>query len=99
MPFRALPVVFLGLALTWGKSAAAESHRIVVVSATDHRTSGPCIVRLIDVESAKPLAQIDVGGTAEIAISPSGDMLAVLSQYSIGGIAQPKPRLEIFRTT
>jgi hypothetical protein len=53
---------------------------------------------LLEIESGKVLAKIDVGATAEISLSPRGDLVAVLGGYSVGGVSQPRPRLELYRT-
>src|SRR6266576_3293789 len=89
----------MGSSLGWCQSSAAESHRIVVVGATDQQGREPCEVRVIEVESAKTLARIQVGEMAEAALSPRGDMLAILSHYSVAGFAPPRARLEIFRAS
>jgi hypothetical protein len=71
---------------------------VVVVSATDdRRSSDPCEIRVLDVDSGTTLAQVQVGDNAEVALSPHADMLAVLSQYRVTGIAQPRARLEVYR--
>jgi hypothetical protein len=84
---------------SWHALDATDSHRVVVVSATDNRrSSDPCEVRLIEVESARTLAKVEAGATAEAALSVSGDLLAVISQFSIAGIGERRKRLELYRT-
>ena len=70
-----------------------------MVSATDQQGREPCEVRVIEVESAKTLAKIQVGEMAEAALSPRGDMLGVLSHYSVAGFVPARARLEICRVS
>jgi hypothetical protein len=73
---------------------------VVVVSATDdRRSSDPCEIRLIEIETARVLAQVEVGDTADAVLSPRGDVLTVVSQHSVAGTAEPRKRLELYQTS
>jgi hypothetical protein len=79
---------------------ATESHRVLVVSATrDRAGGGPCGLRVVEVESGGVLASVEVGSTADAALTREGDLVAVKSHYIVSGVSERQRRLEIFRTS
>jgi len=90
----------VALLLTSTTSGADKSHRGLVLSVVDDRRSTePCEVRLVNFDSGEVLSTAHVGNTATGALSPDGELLAIVSRYPMAGVAQPRPRLELFSTT
>jgi hypothetical protein len=79
--------------------SSAETHRAMVVSAThDQNSAAPCELRVVEIESGRIIARVQVGSIADAALTQEGDLVAVKSGYRVDGDSERHRRLEIFRT-
>jgi hypothetical protein len=82
-----------------GATAAAESHRVIVLDLLSPRLNANSKLLLVDIESGKVLAQVELGDSPQVGLSPKGDLLAVTTRSVVGGVGQPQNKLEIFQTS
>jgi hypothetical protein len=77
----------------------AEPHRALVLSAArDRAGGGPSTLSVVEIESERLVSRAEVGTMADLALSPTGDSVAVSSLYHVASVAQPRARLEVFDT-
>src|SRR5207237_397699 len=91
--------VLLVWACSFSPCVAADAHRILVLDAVKAFGSPSARLSVIEIESGKVISRVDVGANPEIGLSQKGNEVAVVTDNTVGGIAQPHSRLEIYRTS
>ena len=101
MKFTVIARVFLvgSLLGPLGSTAAAESHRVLVLDLLSEKWNDKSKLLLVDIESGKVLAEAEFGDSPQLGLSPKGDLLAVTTRSVLGGTGQPQNKLEIFQTS
>src|SRR5260370_21725447 len=97
-----LATFVLAFSLVSGHSSlGADGHRVLILDALQEFGSLPPTSEILvcEVESGKTVARTEVGGGPEIGLSRKRDLVAVLTDNLIGGIAQPHSRLQTFKTS
>jgi RNA polymerase sigma factor (sigma-70 family) len=79
-------------------AAAAARHRVLVLDIMQNQAGPDHRLLVVEVESGKVLpARLNIGYNNSIALSPKGDVLAVLGQYSTEGRLRRENQLEFYR--
>ncbi|MBW8884436.1 MAG: hypothetical protein JF612_06570 [Planctomycetia bacterium] len=78
-----------------GSSAGAESHHVLVLDAGQHRGADNHRLMLLEMESGKVLANVELGSPTNLGLSNDGSMVGVLT--TVGSGAERETRLNFYR--
>src|SRR5689334_19398201 len=76
-------------------SFGADSHRVVVLDAGGNRGADKHRLRLVELESGKELANVELGAATNVGVPRDGRTGVALT---LGGAERREPRLSFYRT-
>lgn len=93
-----IPAFFAAWMGFLGPASAGEPHRVLILTNKDRdRQFVTAQVLVVDIDSGKISAQAETGYRPDVAVSPKGDVVAVVAAHAVAGRFQRHDRLELYR--
>src|SRR5438067_5194992 len=89
--------VLILIAVMCSAASAADTHRVLVLDAGVRRGLDNHRLMLLEIESDKVLADVEIGSSTNVAVSDDGTLVAVLT--SVGDAEKRRNRLDFYRAS
>ena len=89
--------VLIFVAAMWSVASAADVHRVLVLDAGVRRGADNHRLMLLEIESGKVLADVEIGSSTNVAVSDDGTIVAALT--SVGDAEKRRNRLDFYRAS